>query len=282
MVEEKAMNKEKAVFIAKIAVPLVIALVSFFLVGGWASTAKSHAATISALDKKKTTVMELTAATTAASAAITLIPGDTATPIANKLMDLSGYFVVVLCAIFLEKYLVTITGFAAFKVLIPIACVLISANVFFKNEKLKNFAAKLALFGLVIFLVVPTSVWASNLIEATYASSVDETLASAKESTQQVEDSATEANGDSKNFLANIISKIQGGITALTSKFEDALSNMIEAVAVLIVTSCLIPIAVLLFFFWIIRMGFGIDVKVPKKLNFKVKKHGVTEAEDKA
>ena len=45
-------------------------------------------------------------------------------------MDLSGYFVVVLCAIFLEKYLVTITGFAAFKVLIPIACVLISANVF--------------------------------------------------------------------------------------------------------------------------------------------------------
>ena len=252
------------------------------MVGGWASTAKSHAATISALDKKKTTVMELTAATTAASAAITLIPGDTATPIANKLMDLSGYFVVVLCAIFLEKYLVTITGFAAFKVLIPIACVLISANVFFKNEKLKNFAAKLALFGLVIFLVVPTSVWASNLIEATYASSVDETLASAKESTQQVEDSATEANGDSTNFLANIISKIQGGITALTSKFEDALSNMIEAVAVLIVTSCLIPIAVLLFFFWIIRMGFGIDVKVPKKLNFKVKKHGVTEAEDKA
>ena len=30
MVEEKAMNKEKAAFIAKIAVPLVIALVSFF------------------------------------------------------------------------------------------------------------------------------------------------------------------------------------------------------------------------------------------------------------
>ena len=43
--------------------------------------------------------------------------------IANKLADLSSYFLIVLCAIYLEKYLVTITGYAAFKILVPIACV---------------------------------------------------------------------------------------------------------------------------------------------------------------
>ncbi len=52
---------------------------------------------------KKTTALELTAAATAASAAITLIPGDAGTPIADKLADLSSYFLIVVCAIYLEK-----------------------------------------------------------------------------------------------------------------------------------------------------------------------------------
>lgn len=63
----------------------------------------------------------MTDATTATSALITLIPGDVGTPIAEKVADLSGYLLIVLCAIFLEKYLVTITGYAAFKIFIPVA-----------------------------------------------------------------------------------------------------------------------------------------------------------------
>ena len=34
----------------------------------------------------------------------------------------------------------------------------------------------------------------------------------------------------------------------------------IEAIAVLIVTSCLIPIGVLLFFLWLVKLVFSIDV----------------------
>lgn len=52
---------------------------------------------------------------TATSALITLIPGDVGTPIAEKVADLSGYLLIVLCAVYLEKYLVTLTGYAAFK-----------------------------------------------------------------------------------------------------------------------------------------------------------------------
>ena len=77
-------------------------------------TMKINAHAIQSLDDKKTTALELTAAATAASAAITLIPGDAGTPIADKLADLSSYFLIVVCAIYLEKYLVTITGLAAF------------------------------------------------------------------------------------------------------------------------------------------------------------------------
>lgn len=78
-------------------------------------------------------MLELTAASTAASAAITLLPGDTATPIAEKLADLSGYFLIVLCAIFLEKYLLTITSYVSFTILIPAACALGIAALFPKS-----------------------------------------------------------------------------------------------------------------------------------------------------
>lgn len=98
-------------------IPLIVAAISFFVVAKYTSSTEFNARIIASLDEKKTTVMELTAASTAASAAITLIPGDVGTPIADKLADLSGYFLIVLCAIYLEKYLVTIMGYAAFKIL---------------------------------------------------------------------------------------------------------------------------------------------------------------------
>ena len=116
------MENEKQKKILFALIPIVIALLSFFVIARFTSSTEFNAKTIQSLDDKKTTVMELAAASTAASAAITLIPGDVGTPIANKLADLSSYFLIVLCAIYLEKYLVTITGYAAFKILVPIAC----------------------------------------------------------------------------------------------------------------------------------------------------------------
>ena len=41
------------------------------------------------------------------------------------------------------------------------------------------------------------------------------------------------------------------------------LSKFIEAAALLIVTSCVIPLAVILFFIWIIKMLIGIQVTIP-------------------
>ena len=92
-------EKQKQILLA--ILPIVIAILSFFVIAGVTSNVEFNAKTIQSLDEKKTTVMELTAASTAASAAITLIPGDVGTPIADKLADLSGYFLIVLCAIYL-------------------------------------------------------------------------------------------------------------------------------------------------------------------------------------
>lgn len=250
----------------KAALLILAGLLSVFVLSKYAASPEFHQKTIEALDEKRTTVMELTAASTAASAAITLLPGDTATPIAEKLIDLSSYFLLVVCAIYLEKYLVTMTGYAAFTVLIPMACVLLAANTFVKSGTWNRIAVKLIAFALAVFFVIPASVAVSDLIERTYESSIQHTLASAKEATEIIED-GTEDTAKEEGLLAGLTSKVSGvkeSISGMTEKAEKILNDFIEALAVMLVTSCVIPILVLLFFVWITKVILGMELPVKK------------------
>ncbi len=242
--------------LARIAIAMLAAVISIFVLAKPASSASFHARTIQALDEKRSTVMELTAASTAASAAITLLPGDAATPIADKLADLSGYFLIVLCAILLEKYLLTVTGYAAFSVLIPAACALFAAGVFWARDGVRRAAWKLLIFALAIFLVVPASVKVSDLIEAAYSASIQETIDAAKGAAEGLEESAGDAE-EPEGFLPSVISGVKDGIAGLRERAETALNNFIEALAVMLVTSCVIPVVVLLFFAWLVKLLLG-------------------------
>ncbi len=261
------MRENNKIKVLMVVVPLIIAFFSVFVVSGIASSVEFHAGSIASLDEKQTTVLELTAASTAASAAITLLPGDTATPIAEKLADLSSGFLVVLCAIYLEKYLLTLTGFAAFNFLIPISCVLYAANVFLKRDGIRTIAKKLFIFGIAIVLVIPVSVQVSNLIEDTYQASIEATIENAKQTTGEVENSTEDLTGESeKGFLEGLISKITDGISNVASgiseKVGDMINSFIEALAVLLVTSCVIPILVMLLFVWLVKITFSVSLPV--------------------
>ena len=277
------MENEKQKKILFALIPIVIALLSFFVIARFTSSTEFNAKTIQSLDDKKTTVMELAAASTAASAAITLIPGDVGTPIANKLADLSSYFLIVLCAIYLEKYLVTITGYAAFKILVPIACVFFSGYLLWRKEILRVVAQKLLLFGLAVYLVIPASVKVADMIETTYASSIESTIETAKQTTDEIESetgesgqvddkssnekSQSDSDSDSKEnagvFFSGLFNKVQEGVSTATANVENVLNDFIEALAILLVTSCLIPILVLIFFVWLVKMLLGLNIDIP-------------------
>ena len=284
---------------------IIIGAVSFASVSKYASKPENHKATIESLDDKKETVLELTAATTATSALITLLPGDTATPIAEKMADLSTYLLVVLCAVFLEKYLVTITGYAAFRYLIPAACVLLLINLAVNNETIRKLASKLLIFGLAIFVVVPASVKMSDLIENTYRAHIESAMEEAKETQDIVGDvsdrestteAASDTQSDRKEQSANNDTTSDSGVFGFLDKAKDAISNakdsvndavsnvaisseelvkkventlnrFIEAVAVMIITSCIIPMLVLVFFFWLIKIMLEVDVTKNKLVN---------------
>ena len=83
--------------VVAIIVCIIIACISFFgLAKSYSSPeSKINKETIKYLDEKKTTALELSASATAVSTLITLAPGDDGTPVANKLMDLAGYFCIV-------------------------------------------------------------------------------------------------------------------------------------------------------------------------------------------
>lgn len=250
----KELTKEN---IIKIIIALLVACISAFILTKAFASPTFHASTIESLDNKKVTVMELAAASTAASAALSAIPGDAATPIAENLADLSGSFLIVLSAIYLEKYLVTITGYASFGILIPLACGLFILNIFIKKVSVQKLLYKLSVFAIAIFLVIPTSVKVSDMIENTYSVSIQETIEDAKDTTDKIEEESQKDNG--------IFSGLVSGFTNITKAVETTLNNFIEAFAVMLVTSCLIPILVLLFFVWLVKIIIGIDINIPMR-----------------
>ena len=291
-------NKQKCI---TAVILLLVAILSITVIGKYASAPENHQKTIASLDEKRQTVMELTAASTVTSALITLLPGDTATPIAEKMADVSGYLLVVLCAIYLEKYLVTITGYVAFTYLIPAACVLWILNLFFVNATVRKLAAKLSVFGIAIFLVVPASVKISDLIGDTYQAQIEATIEDAKSTqnilensdmvndTNETEDNGTGATGtatgnaqekensnsgsvtnifdwakdafsSAKDSVANVVENVTISTEELVQKVENSLNHFIEAVAVMIITSCVIPMLVLLLFFWMVKIVLDVDL----------------------
>lgn len=278
---------------------VVLALVSAIPVANYASSPESHSAEIQTLNKQAETVTGLVTVSTAASAAITLIPGGFGTPIADKLVDLSSDFAIVLVAIFLEKYLLTLFGLAAFRVVIPLGCAFfLFGFAASRNPGRKagayNLALKLVLFGLVLAFVVPVSVFVSNMVEATYNADVNKAVESAT-AISNSDVSASDANSSSSsdtstssgtetkssdpvsafvswisdmgsaaaNTASSAATTLSTGASDLLDAAKSSLNNLIEALAVMIVVNCIIPILVLLFFIWLVNLLFGAFIKLP-------------------
>ena len=256
-------NTKKAVAIIIILTAIIL---SMSVVSKTASNPENHKDTIQSLDEKKSDVLKLTAASAAASTAIAAIPGDATTPVANKLADLTSYFLIILMVIFLEKYLVTLTGFAAFSILIPAAGALLIGGIAMNKAVLKLLAAKIATFGIVLFLIIPISMNVSAIIEETYDVSVETAIKEANDITSEINE-----NKDSDgNIIEKALSKIKDGVTGLLDKGEELLNRFIETIAVLMVTSCLIPIGVLMFMLWFVRILFGVQINVPKDVQKRI------------
>ncbi|MGB4658927.1 MAG: hypothetical protein WBI07_07100 [Mobilitalea sp.] len=245
---------------------LFIALFSIFVVSRIVTTQDFNSATIKSLDDKKVTVLKLAATAAASSTALSLIPGDVATPIANQIAKLTTYFIVILGAILLEKILIAVVGYLTFTFIVPFSCALGILYLYSKKEVLRTLAIKLAIFGIVLFAAIPTSIKVSDLIYESYQESIELTVETANQNKEYIEEKKKDISTEDQNwvekignYLSDVTSKIGNDISSMVQKGEDTLTAFLDAIAVMIITSCVIPIVVILIFAWIIKILFGFD-----------------------
>ena len=98
----------------------------------------------------------------------------------------------------------------------------------------------------------------------------------------EAEEKAAEKSGEEekedfsiKNLWNNIVDKtsdvtetVKGKVSDGAVEFQNSLNKMIEGVAVMIVTTCIIPLCVLILFLWIVKTVAGLNFAMPglKKL----------------
>lgn len=229
---------------ALVAVVLLAAVISFTVIAPMAADPANHASTIEKTENKISAVMTLSGGAAGASATLSVLPGDLCTPLATELAELAKYFLIILSALYLEKFLITISGYITFSVLIPLALIIVAAVIISGNKRFLSLAGKFAIIGVIIYLIVPASTMLSDKIYQTQEDTVAQTIE---------EYNNLDISGDSD-------SGIIGEITTITTNTIDKVTNFIsdltESLAVMIVTACIVPVLVFVLLVWIMKVMF--------------------------
>lgn len=259
--------------IKKYLIPLLVVILCLVCIGcsinyglNTAGTPNRYTKTINSLDDESEKVIKLAALTAGISTAITAIPDDTGTPIADHLMSLTNWMLVVIMVLFLEKYSITLIGKLVFVIIGPIAIGMFGIGIVTVNRKILMKAFNILLIAFITFSAIPFSVKISNELKEMYNFSLDNTLAegeNVKNKADEATDENTEENED-KNFIVGAISRVTNAISDVmwggVKAAENFLNTLTEALAILVITSCVIPMVTLFIFIWIIKTLIGIDL----------------------
>ena len=252
--------------IAFITILALTIILSCTVVGNKLTDPATYDHTIEALDKNRTTVLALSAASAAASAAVSAIPDDICSPLAQEISEFTTWFLLILSVIYLEKYLLTILGFAACYLLVPIGCGALLTNCFFPRSILQSIGTKFLALAASLLLVIPTSVWVSDQINTIYFESIQVTVESANAVSDNLIGEMADENGENTTVIDEakaLLGDLSGSVAGVLDQFRNILNRFIEATAVMIVTTCLIPILVIMFFLWIVKILFDIPFIIP-------------------
>lgn len=213
---------------------------------------------IETLDEKRADALALSTGALTLSTGISLVSENRLDPIVDLLSNVTSYVTLVVCVIFLEKLLLTSFGFLTFAIIIPISCILGLLYIWLKKDLLKALATKLMAFGLILFLVVPTSVLFTNLIEKS----------------KFYDNVKTEVESVSENEDLGFLEKAKKLTIEAKDWIKEKSNDIIDAIAIMLITTCAIPLGTLALLFWIVKMLFGINIKMPKppKVNINPKK----------
>ena len=257
---------------------VVLALLSGFVARPHFADTKTWDSTIEVIDQKKGNVLALTTSCVALSAGITALPGDTGTPVAEQLAQLSGNLGIVLAVLYLEKYLLTILWSVGLGILIPFSLVLFAVSLgihgrWSTSTVIRRVATRVLVVAIIGMVLVPASVWVSQKVDETYRVSIEQAQQKAADAADSDSSKASKKkteSTESKNVLeqladgaSGLVTSVTSGAKQMTDEIVQQVTDLIEGVIVMIVTSCVIPLLVLAAFLWLGHTLLGIDISGP-------------------
>ena len=261
------LSTKHAALAVKILSLLLAAALSFFLVSATIPKSAFIKDSLESVEDSSSTVMKFSAATLSASLAISALPDDFATPLAESLADMNIYFVAILAVLFLEKILIQYGIKLAFTLLIPAACLAAIFSIALKKCFLQSFAVRLCAFALAIAFVVPCSTFLANYVASDLAAYVDETIQETESGAGKLNEAMKEGSDEKTIFekLSDLFQTAIRDISDLLLHFQNTIRRCMNSIAILILTSCLMPLLTFFLLKWLLKEIFNIVIPAPAK-----------------
>lgn len=262
----------------KIVLLFLVAILSFSVLAVTLPESKFVQNSIQSVEESSSTVTKFSAATLSTSLAISALPDDFATPLADNLADMNLYFVVILVALFLEKILIRYGISIAFRVLIPLACCAGLLSIATKKNFLKSLAIRIGVLGLAVAFVVPCSTHITDIVASDLTTYVNETIEETESGAGKLNEAMESGSEDKTIFekLSDLFQTAVHSISDLMVHFQNTIRKCINSIAILILTNCLMPLLTFFVFKWILGEIFQITIPTP---SIKRHRHINTEAD---
>lgn len=256
----------KAKILVKVLLAVFFMILSIFVLAYEVPQTEYVQSAVNSLEDSRTKVMEFSGATIATSLAITALPDDFATPLADTLADMNTYFVFIFAVIFVEKLLVLEGTKFSFGYIIPIALGLYIFGTLCTKESVKVFGKKLLIFGLAVVLVIPVSIHFTQKVCADYLVYVDETIEEASDGAQKVNEIMATDEDEATIFdkLSAAFKTAMSGMSDLLEYFKNVIKKCVNSIAIMMVTSFVLPLFVFFIFRWLLKELFSLNLFMPQ------------------
>jgi len=256
------LSTDHAKLSVKVVALLLVAAISFFFATSWISDMSFVKESLESVEDSNQTVMAFSAATLSASLAITALPDDFATPLADSLADMNVYFVAILVVLLLEKILIIYGIKLTFAIMIPWACIAGAVAVVTRKRFLHSFAVRLCILGLAVAFVVPCSTHVTKYVAADLTAYVEDTIAETESGADKL-NTAMEGNDEGKDVFEKLSELFQTAIrdiSDLLQHFQNNIRRCMNSVAILIFTNFVMPILTFFVLKWILKETFHIAI----------------------
>ena len=259
------LTTKKAGMAIKILVLVLVGVVSFFVLSAELPETEFVQDAVESVEDSRDTVMRFSAATLSTSLAITALPDDFATPLADSLADMNIYFVAILMVLFLERILILYGFKLAFAIVVPVACAIGAMSVILKRNLLKSLAIRLTILGLAVALVVPCSTHITNYVAADLSEYVETTIVTTEDGAEKLNE-AMEDGAEEKTIFEKLSDLFQTAIhdiSDLMLHFQNTIRKCMNSIAILLLTNCLMPVLNFFILKWVLKETFHIAIPSP-------------------